>query len=88
MDINAILALVLVVVVLTALAIRVRPEVVRTYFFEPLEQGRLLGALLIGVILVWTWLRSGVGWKMVVSLLLIAFAVAFVVFEQPHKDIR
>ena len=88
MDPNLAAALILFVVVGTALAIRLRGDIVRAYFFEPLEQGRLLAGALLAVLIVATWIRSGTPWKVVTSLLLVAFAVAFLAFEQPHKDIK
>lgn len=88
MDANLAIALIIAVAVVTALAIRWRGDVVRTYFFQPVEQGRLLAATLIGALLVAVWIRSGTPWKVVTSLLLVAFAVAYIAFEQPHRDLK
>lgn len=88
MDQNLALALILVVTVVTALAIRWRSNVVRTYFFEPIDNGRTLVAALFGLVLVAVWIRSGTPWKVVTSLLIVAFAVSYVLFEQPHRDIK
>lgn len=88
MDGNFALAVILVVVVGTALAIHFRSDIVRTYFFEPLEQGRLFAGALLALLIVATWIRSGTPWKVVTSLLIVAFAVAFLVYEQPHRDIK
>lgn len=88
MDQNLAIALVAAVVVVTALAIKLKPDIVQAYFFEPLEQGRLLGAAIIAIVLIWTWVMSGVGWKVVTALLLVAFATAFFLIEEPHRDVR
>jgi hypothetical protein len=80
--------LVVGVIVATVLAIRWRKNVVRTYFFEPIENGRTLVAVVFGVLIVFVWLRSGTPWKVVSSLLLIAFGVAYIAFEKPHRDIK
>lgn len=88
MDTNLVIGIVVLIALVTVSAIKLRPDTVRTYFFEPLEQGRLLGAGLIVIILVWTWLQSGIGWKVVTAMVLVAFSVAFIVFEQPHKEVR
>jgi len=76
------------VVVLTLGAIWVSEDAVQAYFFGPLERGRALGAVLIGGLIVLTWLRSGVGWKIVAAMVIVAFGVAFVYFEEPHRDVR
>ena len=88
MDGNLAAALVIAVVLATSLAIYFRGDMVRAYFFEPLEQGRLLGGALLAILIVVTWVRSGTPWKVVTALLLVAFVVAFVAFEQPHRDIK
>lgn len=88
MDANLAFAVILAVVLGTAVAIKFRGDVVRTYFFEPLEQGRLAVGAMLAVLIVATWIRSGTPWKVVTSLLLVAFAVAFIVFEKPHRDIK
>lgn len=81
-------ALIVGVVILMLVAIKLRGDVVETYFFQPIEQGRLLGATLLAGLLVATWVRSGTPWKVFTSLLIVAFAVAYVAFEQPHRDIK
>lgn len=88
MDPNLAFGVILLVVVGTALAIHFRGSMVRAYFFEPLEQGRLLAGALLAVLIVATWIRSGTPWKVVTALLIVAFAVAFIAFEQPHRDIK
>lgn len=88
MDPNLAAAVILGAIVVTLLAIKLRRDLVRTYFFDPLEQGRLLAGAVIAILLISTWIRSGVAWKTVTALLIVAFGVAFIVFEQPHKDIR
>lgn len=88
MDPNLAFALILAVVAFTAFAIYTRGDIVRTYFFEPFEQGRLLAATLLAVLIIATWIRSGTPWKVVSALLLVAFATAFIVFEKPHQDIK
>ncbi len=80
--------LVVGVIVATVLAIRWRSNVVRTYFFEPIDNGRTLGAAVLGSLIVFVWLQSGTPWKVLTSLLIIAFGVAYVVFEKPHRDIK
>lgn len=83
-----ILAIVLVVVVLTGALIRLRPDVVRAYFYNPIEQGRTIGAAVFAAIFIWTQLQGGLGWTFIAAILLIAFAVAYIAYEEPHKDIR
>jgi hypothetical protein len=82
------LMMVVGVVVVTTLAIRWRGDVVKTYFFQPIDNGRTLGAAALGLLLVAVWLQSGTPWKVLTSLLIIAFAVAYVAFEKPHRDIK
>lgn len=81
-------ALVVVTIVVTWLLVRARPGDVRRYFFAPIENGRtVIGGLILlaGVI---TALQSGVAWMVMLALIGVAFAVTFVYYEEPHKDIR
>lgn len=88
MDGNLAAVLVISVVALTAVAIYLRGDMVRAYFFEPLEQGRLAIGALVAILLVATWVRSGTPWKVLTALLLVAFVVAYIAYEQPHRDIK
>lgn len=87
-DETLIIALVAVTIAVTGFLLARRPDTVRRYFFEPIENGRMIVGLLVLVLASWTFLRSGVAWLMLVALLGIAFAVTFVYFEEPHKEIR
>ncbi len=86
---DAILVTLSILTVLFTLAlIRWRRQAVKEYFFNPIENGRtVLGAfiLIAGVV---TALKSGVAWMMLLALVGIAFGVAYLEYEQPHKEIR
>lgn len=80
--------LAILTVVITLLLIRFRDGAVRRYFFNPIENGRILFGGLILVAGVITGLKSGVAYMVFLALIGIAFGTAFVYYEEPHKDIR
>jgi cobalamin synthase len=80
--------LVVVTILATVAAARLYPTATRAYFFEPIESARTVGGAVLLLFAVVTFLQSGVAWLMLVAILLLAFAVTFVYFEEPHKEIR
>lgn len=80
--------LVIVTILGTVALLRLYPTATRRYFFEPIENGRTAAGaffLVIGVIYA---LQSGVAWMVLLAIVGIAFAVSFIYFEEPHKEIR
>jgi hypothetical protein len=86
-EVVRVVGIVAVVVALTFLALLFRRDLVRTYFFDPLESGRNIAGGLFVIVFVWTGLRGGFGWMFVASIVAIAFVTAYVIIEQPHKDV-
>jgi len=80
--------LVIVTVAVTVALIKLKPNALKRYWYQPIENGRtILGGLILAAGVV-TFLYSGVAYLMLAALAGIAFAVTFVYYEEPHKDIR
>ena len=87
-DQNVAIALIALAAIVSYGVFQAYPQAARRYFYGPLERGRVLGALVIGAVLVWTWMRSGVPLLMVTAIIIVAFGTIFVLVEEPHRDIR
>lgn len=82
-----VIVVVISVAFLTWLAIQMRPNIVRAYFFDPLESGRTLAGGVLAALFVWVGLQGGFGILFFAAIVVVAFATAFVIIEQPHKDV-
>ena len=82
-----VIAIVVAVAFLTWLAIQIRPNMVRAYFFDPLESGRTLAGGVLAALFVWVGLQGGFGVLFLAAIVVVAFATAFLIIEQPHKDV-
>ena len=82
-----VIAIVVAVAFLTWLAIQIRPNMVRAYFFDPLESGRTLAGGVLAALFVWVGLQGGFGVLFIAAIVVVAFATAFFIIQQPHKDV-
>lgn len=85
---TVIVGLVAGTIVLTLFLLVRYPRAMRAYFFDPIEQGRLIIGLIILVVGAWTLLNSGVPYLMAFALVGVAFVTAYVYIEEPHQEIR
>lgn len=85
---TSLVLIVALTVAVTVVLLMSYPRTLRDYFFEPIENARTVLGLLIGAVSIYSALKSGVAWMMVLALGGIAFGVAFVYYREPHKEIR
>lgn len=83
-----IIGLVVGTAVVTLGLLAMYPDRMRNLFYEPVQSARNVIGILLAAVASWVALNSGVAWQMGLALIGIAFVVAFVYFEEPHRDIR